>query len=44
MVDYLGLDNALLCVQQDSKIVILYGDIDKEVECIAIGTPCITRY
>ena len=33
MVDYLEFDNALLRVKQDSKIVILYCDFDKVVEC-----------
>jgi hypothetical protein len=43
MVDYLEFDNALLRVKQDSKIVILYRDFDKVVECIAVCILCITR-
>jgi hypothetical protein len=41
MVDDPGFDNALLCVQQDSKIVILYCDFDKVVKCIAVSILCI---
>ena len=37
MADYLVFDNTLLCLKQDSKIVILHCEFDKVVECIAVS-------